>query len=74
MTTKDAHSGILSDPNVSLGKQILGVAIVDTDTDASAVEIVRHTGSLAAFRAGPSQSHNLMTKAHCASQESTETS
>jgi hypothetical protein len=35
-----------SDPDAPRGKRFLGVAIVDMDTDASAVEIIRHTRKL----------------------------
>ena len=35
-----------SDPDAPRGKRFLGVAIVDMDTDASAVEIIRHTWKL----------------------------
>jgi hypothetical protein len=44
------------------------------DTDASAVEIIRHTCKLGINPGGLSQSHNLMTGAHCALQENTKTS
>ena len=45
MTTKESCEFWLSfsDPDAPRGKRIPGVAIVDMDTDASAVEIVRHT-------------------------------
>jgi hypothetical protein len=72
---KDAHFWLsFSDPDAPRGKRILGVAIVDIDTDASAVEISGIRGSLVSIRAGLSQSQDLKTGAHCASQESTETS
>src|SRR3974390_101678 len=35
-----------SDPDAPRGKRFLGVAIVDMDTEASAVEIIRHTWKL----------------------------
>jgi hypothetical protein len=48
MTTKDRCGFWLSfsDPDAPRGKRFLGVAIVDMDTDASAVEIIRHTWKL----------------------------
>ena len=76
MTTKERCAFWLSfsDPDAPRGKRFLGVAIVDMDTDASAVEIIRHTWELGVNPGGLSQSHNLMTEARFASQESTETS
>jgi hypothetical protein len=76
MTTKERCAFWLSfsDPDAPRGKWFLGVAIVDMDTDASAVEIIRHTWRLGINPGELSQSHNLMTGAHWASQESTETS
>ena len=48
MTTKERCAFWLSfsDPDAPRGKRFLGVAIVDMDTDASAVEIIRHTWKL----------------------------
>jgi hypothetical protein len=48
MTTKERCAFWLSfsDLDAPRGKRFLGVAIVDMDTDASAVEIIRHTCKL----------------------------
>jgi len=48
MTTKERSAFWLSfsDPDAPRGKRFLGVALVDMDADASAVEIIRHTWKL----------------------------
>src|SRR6516162_132654 len=76
MTTKERYGFWLSfsDPDAPRGKRFLGVAIVDMDTRPRPSRSSGIRGSLASIRAGLSQSHDLMTGAHCASQESTETS